>query len=228
MSPTDPSEATSLQHSPAASTFSGPPAPGLASDTVRRAQTDSISVGGTGPTRYDLVREVGRGGMGVVYEARDRELNRVVALKMVLHEVRAGSAVVTRFLAEAEALAAVLHPNVVQVFDRGEHDGLPYFTMEFCPGGSLADRVREDPGRSRSTPDSGNWLSTSRAHLDEPPRSNHPARGRTRDRRQRPTAADAGPALNKPGFEGVGGRSATRAAARSAPPNNQVTCAFRC
>jgi WD40 repeat protein/tRNA A-37 threonylcarbamoyl transferase component Bud32 len=102
------------------------------------------------PPGYEIVGELGRGGMGVVYKARDRKLNRDVALKMVLHGAAAGAGAVRRFLTEAEALAALHHPNVVQVYERGECQGLPYFAMEFCPGGSLAARVREQPLEARA------------------------------------------------------------------------------
>ena len=94
---------------------------------------------------YEVLCELGRGGMGVVYLARDLKLNREVAVKVVLGGAVAGPEAMVRFLAEAEALAALQHPNVVQVFDRGESGGLPYFTMEFCPGGTLGARVGDDP-----------------------------------------------------------------------------------
>src|SRR5207253_3042581 len=91
---------------------------------------------------YEILRELGRGGMGVVYEARQVKLNRVVALKMVLGEGRADSPGLIRFLAEAEAVAAVKHPNVVQVYDLGHEDGRPYYAMEYVDGGSLAERLK--------------------------------------------------------------------------------------
>jgi eukaryotic-like serine/threonine-protein kinase len=94
---------------------------------------------------YDLLAELGRGGMGVVYWARDRNLNREVALKMILGGAVAGPQALVRFLAEAEALAALHHPHVVQVYDRGQCQGLPFFAMEYCPGGSLAAKVKDNP-----------------------------------------------------------------------------------
>jgi tetratricopeptide (TPR) repeat protein/tRNA A-37 threonylcarbamoyl transferase component Bud32 len=94
---------------------------------------------------YEIFGEAGHGGMGVVYKARQAKLNRTVALKMVLGEARADEKAVIRFLAEAEAVAAVRHPSVVQVYDYGEHDGCPYMALEFCPGGTLADRLRGKP-----------------------------------------------------------------------------------
>ena len=95
---------------------------------------------------YDLLAPLGEGGMGVVWKARQTKLNRLVALKMVLGEQRAGSKELIRFLAEAEAVAAVKHPHVVQVYEYGEANGRPFLAMEYLPGGSLADRL-ERTGR---------------------------------------------------------------------------------
>jgi eukaryotic-like serine/threonine-protein kinase len=94
---------------------------------------------------YAVEEIIGRGGMGIVYKARDLRLNRLVALKMLLAGAYAGSEEQGRFLREAEALAGVRHPNIVQVHAAGEHDGLPYFTMEYIEGGSLAQRLTDSP-----------------------------------------------------------------------------------
>src|SRR5262245_13928849 len=94
---------------------------------------------------YELLEELGRGGMGVVYRARDRKLNRFVALKMVLVGAHAAPAELARFVAEAEAVAALRHPNIVQIHEIGRRDGLPYFTLELVPGGSLARRLNGQP-----------------------------------------------------------------------------------
>ncbi len=94
---------------------------------------------------YEVLREVGRGGMGVVYEARDRRLNRAVALKMVLAKSHARPEDLVRFLAEAEAVARLQHPNIVQVFETGQHRGQLYFTMELVAGGCLSARLDGAP-----------------------------------------------------------------------------------
>jgi hypothetical protein len=94
---------------------------------------------------YEVLKELGRGGMGVVYQARHVRLNRVVALKMILAGGHAGEQDLLRFLGEAEAVAALQHAHVVQLYDFGQHDGLPFFTLEFVGGGSLADKLKDTP-----------------------------------------------------------------------------------
>ncbi|HMF12109.1 MAG TPA: serine/threonine-protein kinase, partial [Gemmataceae bacterium] len=87
---------------------------------------------------YDVIREIGRGGMAVVYEARQRGLNRRVALKMLLAGSYASRDERTRFRTEAEAVGRLHHPHIVPVYDVGEQDGRPFLVMEFVEGGSLA------------------------------------------------------------------------------------------
>src|SRR5262249_54481998 len=103
-----------------------------------RPDDDGRSVPG-----YEGVRELGRGGRGVVYQARQTRLNRVVALKVMLSGVHSGAADLARFQTEAEAVARLQHPHVVQIYEVGEHNGLPYLALEFCPGGSLEARLRD-------------------------------------------------------------------------------------
>jgi tetratricopeptide (TPR) repeat protein/tRNA A-37 threonylcarbamoyl transferase component Bud32 len=87
---------------------------------------------------YEVQALLGRGGMGVVYKARHLRLNRLVALKMLITGTFAGPHERVRFQREAEAVASLRHANIVQVYDVGDHEGWPYFTMEFLEGGSLA------------------------------------------------------------------------------------------
>jgi serine/threonine-protein kinase len=93
---------------------------------------------------YEVLGLLGRGGMGVVYKARHLGLDRVVALKMI-RGGDPGPAERGRLQAEARAVARLQHPGIVQVFEVGEHDGRPFVALEFCAGGSLADRLWGDP-----------------------------------------------------------------------------------
>ncbi len=98
---------------------------------------------------YEVEAVLGRGGMGVVFRARHLSLDRVVAIKMALAGAYAGPHERERFQREAEAVAALRHPNVVQIHDVGESDGRPYFTMELVEGGSLAQKLAGTPQPAR-------------------------------------------------------------------------------
>lgn len=93
---------------------------------------------------YEILRELGRGGMGVVYQARDPRLKRVIALKMILGK-RADDETLRRFQLEAESVGKLRHPNVVQIYEVGETDGQPFCALEFVEGGSLDARIRRAP-----------------------------------------------------------------------------------
>ena len=112
----------------------GAPLPHASSKTLTRGRV----VGD-----YEIQGELGRGGMGVVYRARQITLNRVVGLKMLTGHY--GPDELTRFLAEAETAAGLHHTNIIQIYEVGEFDGAPFYSMEYVESGSLADRLRSGP-----------------------------------------------------------------------------------
>jgi eukaryotic-like serine/threonine-protein kinase len=109
-----------------------------------RARTGRPEVPG-----YEITERLGEGGMGVVYKARHLGLNRLVALKMIRGGNQAHPDYFVRFLIEAKAVARLRHPNILQIYDIGEVDGLPFVSLELFEGGSLADRLASttQPGR---------------------------------------------------------------------------------
>ena len=98
--------------------------------------------------RYDLIEEIARGGMGVVYRATQHGSGREVAVKMILSDHAAAPGMLTRFLAEGEAIASLDHPNILPIYETGEAEGCPFYSMKLAEGGTLRDQLatfRERP-----------------------------------------------------------------------------------
>jgi predicted Ser/Thr protein kinase len=120
-------------------------APGLGDSSAATATATQAGVRLKYFGDYELLEEIARGGMGVVWRARQSSLNREVALKLIRAGALAGPDEVERFLREAEAAANLQHPNIVAIHEVGEHGGRRYFSMDYVPGRDLGDLVKDGP-----------------------------------------------------------------------------------
>ena len=143
-------EPPSPRESPAAAlpdtkTLTLPASPGPAAEKIERVREGWPAIAG-----YEILSEIGRGGMGVVYRARQLALDRIVALKTIVPCGATSEVQTRRFLQEAKAMALLQHPNVVQVHEIGDSDGRPYLVMEYVSGGNLSDKLGGKPMPSRA------------------------------------------------------------------------------
>jgi eukaryotic-like serine/threonine-protein kinase len=120
-------------------TQTGPPS------TATSARRDQSRARWPAIPGYEILGKLGEGGMGVVYKARQQGLNRLVALKMIIGGSQVREHHLARFRIEAEAVAQLRHPNIVQIYDIGEVDGMPYVSLELLEGGDLQDRLAGTP-----------------------------------------------------------------------------------
>ena len=137
-SPPSPSTPLSSQEAPSAPpTRDGTMLTGGATFVQAPSSASTLVIPG-----YVIIGELGHGGMGVVYKAKHIKADRVVALKMILASKHASVQDQVRFQIEAEAVARLQHANIVQLHDVGEHDGMPFFSLEYCDGGALDRKLK--------------------------------------------------------------------------------------
>jgi hypothetical protein len=150
--PAEPAEAQTLPPAPKAG--AAPPADKSRTHTQTLASDAASPEAADAPPPqipgYEDLEELGRGGMGVVYKAYQRRLDRVVALKMILSHGHASPADLARFLAEGQAVAQMQHPHIVQIYEVGRHQDLPFFSLEYVAGGTLRRELQGTPWQPRA------------------------------------------------------------------------------
>src|SRR5437773_4386822 len=123
--------------------------PGCLLNTVLETQSESATASRIDD--YELLNEVARGGMGIVYRAKQRAPSRIVGVKMILPAHLNAHGAVNRFRAEAEAAASLDHEGILPIYAVGEHDGAPFYSMKFAEGGTLADRLGRYRDKARDS-----------------------------------------------------------------------------
>ena len=143
-------ESTPVPPLPKTPVAAGPDSKGRRSGPSSDAQAETVhwkptSAGPASIPGYEVLATIGRGAMGVVYQARQTSLNRTVALKVMLAGSHASDEDRARFRTEALTVAQVQHPNVIQIYDVGEHDGIPFLAVEYVGGGNLQQWLAGKP-----------------------------------------------------------------------------------
>ena len=135
--------------------------------TALDGSEEEANAAGASIADYEILSEIARGGMGIVYRARQRIPARVVALKMILPAHISSAGAIARFRAEAEAAASLDHPGILPVYAVGEKDGAPFYSMKFAEGGSLAARLAAFRDKPRESANLIAKLARATAHAHE-------------------------------------------------------------
>lgn len=135
--------------------------------TALNGSDEEANGAGASIADYEILSEIARGGMGIVYRARQRIPARVVALKMILPAHISSAQAIARFSAEAEAAASLDHPSILPIYAVGEKDGAPFYSMKFAEGGSLASRLATFRDKPRDSADLIAKLARATAHAHE-------------------------------------------------------------